>query len=942
MSASSSGGDPGRVSETIVFSPTRVDGSLDGSGEGEPSGFGKAGRVGRYVLLEVVGVGGMGVVCTAFDPKLDRKVALKLLRDHGAPGSRRATTGRARLVREAQALAKLSHPNIVTVHDVDYSADGKLYMAMEFVDGQTLAQWIERARPGWQEVLTCYAHAGDGLAAAHAAGITHRDFKPANVLIGKDQRVRVVDFGLAKQDGDEGTDGQAHAEGDDACAPLGDIMHVLSATSDLKLTQAGRIVGTPAYMAPEQRRGHEVGPATDQFGFAVALYEGLYGLLPFSSDNRYADARKGRIAEPAKDSQVPSWVYRVLCVALQPKPEMRYPTMDALLVALRSDPAKRRRQQFMWGSAGAGALIVAVGGWAAAGAWALQQAGVCKGSGQRIAQVWGPEQQQRVGDSLRRTQTAYADYTASRVVAALDVYAEQWASTRVRVCEATRLHEEQSEALMDVRMTCLDRRRGELSALVKVLADADSLVVERAVAAVHDVDPADSCATALPDPGTALPRAVHARRDAVAAQARVDEAKAQISAGRYEAALAAAQAGKLLADTAGHAASQARAAYYQGVALRGLNRDEEALEALDSAVFAAARAGDANLEARAWSTLAYVTGPKLRQMERARAMARAAAAATVRAGSPPELEAAVRTDTATVLLSTGAVREALVALDEALLNAVKVHGVGHPLTYNIVINLGVTHARLKQPRQAELYFRRALAEVEEGLGPAHPKIAMVAQNLGNLLADQGPTQSEAAADLLGRALRLRAARLGDEHPKVAELWVAMARLDRKREQFGAAKAKFERAVAVFRTAGRDHRAAQTLNNLGNLAIDQGDPLEARKQFKLSRQLIAGGDDKLLLARLDAFSCHASLNLQDYARAQLECEAAVAGFGAMTGGEARSDLADLHAMLALAVHGQGKREAFLALARQATPDRDLGAASKHERTVAELLARSTER
>ena len=267
--------------------------------------------VGRYMVLDLIGVGGMGVVCTAYDPKLDRKVAIKLLKERTSD-ERRNTMGRARLVREAQALAKLSHPNIITVHDVDTHED-RLFIAMEYVQGQTLADWLEAQSRPWREVLDVFGHAGAGLAAAHAAGVTHRDFKPSNVLIGEDGRVRVLDFGLAKTEGtaDDSQPIDMADESSDHDDPpsdpqlitgdpsTSDIMNVIGSSTDLKLTQAGRVVGTLAYMPPEQHLGEGVGPATDQFAFAVSIHEALYGELPFGeegSDEAFWRAAEGDIA----------------------------------------------------------------------------------------------------------------------------------------------------------------------------------------------------------------------------------------------------------------------------------------------------------------------------------------------------------------------------------------------------------------------------------------------------------------------------------------------------------------------------------------------------------------------------------------------------------------------------------------------------------------------
>src|SRR5690349_17448959 len=188
--------------------------------------------VGRFVVLQRLGEGGMGVVYTAYDPELDRKVAIKLLKS--------AEEGHARLLREAQAMARLQHPNVIAVHDVGTLPGNRVFVAMELVAGATLRGWLKAAPRAWREVIAIMRQAGVGLAAAHDAGLVHRDFKPDNVLVGDDGRVRVMDFGLARL----GAADPELSSGSHDTGPL-----------STPLTMAGTVVGTPAYMAPELFKG---------------------------------------------------------------------------------------------------------------------------------------------------------------------------------------------------------------------------------------------------------------------------------------------------------------------------------------------------------------------------------------------------------------------------------------------------------------------------------------------------------------------------------------------------------------------------------------------------------------------------------------------------------------------------------------------------------------
>ncbi|MBL8973219.1 MAG: protein kinase, partial [Myxococcales bacterium] len=289
-------------------------------------------RIGRYLVLEELGAGGMGVVYAAYDPELDRKVAIKLMYAESDRG--RARRNHAMLMREAQALAKLSHPNIVAIHDVGEYA-GQVFVAMEFVAGCTLRRWREAAPRGWAEVVAAFVQAGRGLMAAHAVGLVHRDVKPDNLLVGDDGRVRVADFGVARHNAPEDESQVTAQSGTRALA-----------------TVAGRgtTVGTPAYMAPEQHDNEGVGPHSDQFGFCVALYEALHGLRPFAGETSaglVAAIRGGVPRRAGTPTRLPPWLERAVLRGLAARPEDRWPSMQALLGELTQD-RDARRARWRW------------------------------------------------------------------------------------------------------------------------------------------------------------------------------------------------------------------------------------------------------------------------------------------------------------------------------------------------------------------------------------------------------------------------------------------------------------------------------------------------------------------------------------------------------------------------------------------------------------------
>jgi tRNA A-37 threonylcarbamoyl transferase component Bud32 len=274
-------------------------------------------RIGRYTLVKMIGQGGMGIVYAAEDTVLDRTVALKVLRSNPLSTSQGGREARTRLLREARAMAKVSHPNVVTVHDAG-EADGGVFIAMELVEGVTLSAWLRAADRSWREVLTAFLAAGRGLAAAHAAKVIHRDFKPQNVLVNKSSRIAVTDFGLA------------------VLPPHAVLPELNARASAIELTQPGILLGTPSYMSPEQLAGEKVDARTDQFSFAVALYEGLYKEKPFAGktiEELSENVARGvvRDVRSGAHANVPIALRRALVRALRPHPDERFPDMEALL-----------------------------------------------------------------------------------------------------------------------------------------------------------------------------------------------------------------------------------------------------------------------------------------------------------------------------------------------------------------------------------------------------------------------------------------------------------------------------------------------------------------------------------------------------------------------------------------------------------------------------------
>lgn len=337
-------------------------------GAQSPDGLPADMKIGRYQLLHCLGQGGMGAVYAAWDPQLSRQVALKLLHDDGAGGSSQAAhKARLRLQREAQAIARLSHPNVVAVYDVGHLGD-EVFVAMELVDGGTVRTWLAERRRSWREILEVFLAAGRGLQAAHAAGLVHRDFKPENVLVGHDGRVRVADFGLARTANTPSSSDEEDAPSLPVFMQGAQEAQGMQGPLALPLTRTGAVLGTPLYMAPEQFHGGTVDARTDQFSFCVALYRALYGVLPFGEGPLEVLAPRvmaGKLLPPPRKTAgsgpvsgpVPKWLTPILARGLKAIPEDRFPSMEALLAALDPRPRALRRRWALGGFAAALAFL---------------------------------------------------------------------------------------------------------------------------------------------------------------------------------------------------------------------------------------------------------------------------------------------------------------------------------------------------------------------------------------------------------------------------------------------------------------------------------------------------------------------------------------------------------------------------------------------------------
>jgi len=341
---------------------------------------------GRYRIRECVGFGSGGTVFKAWDPELDRIVALKVLR--AGPGG--TTQPAHRWTREAKVMAKVVHPNVVTVHDVGV-VDDNPFIATEFVEGSTLDRWLAGALRPWPAVLAVFVDAGRGLAAIHDCGLVHRDFKPHNVMVGDDRRVRVTDFGLARLLPELG-------ETEEETVAVEALQPDMLDETMMSRTRTGTVVGTPSYMSPEQWRGRPADARSDQFSFCVALYEALYGRRPFDGDSAVALAQsvcEGQ-ARPATGNGVPRWLAQAVVRGLARDPDDRFVDMRELLHALTEAP-RRARRRLTTAVLGLGFLGVAAIGYSAA---SLPDDACGRDDG-RLVGVWDPATRSAVHSASR-------------------------------------------------------------------------------------------------------------------------------------------------------------------------------------------------------------------------------------------------------------------------------------------------------------------------------------------------------------------------------------------------------------------------------------------------------------------------------------------------------------------------------------------------------------
>ena len=770
-------------------------------------------RIAHYVVEDVIGAGGMGVVYSARDEKLGRKVAIKVLRGGGSSVDDRL---RVRLEREAQAMAKLSHPNVITVYEAG-AADREIYIAMELVRGTTLRRWLKHPR-GWRDVVRTFVGAGRGLEAAHAVGLVHRDFKPDNVLIDTHGRVRVTDFGLARQ----------HAEPEPRRARTR-----RQRIKNVDLTTTGELLGTPQYMSPEQCKGEPAGPPSDQFSFCLALYEALYRHHPFASESLaelLLKVSSGNRAPPPRRVRLPRWLRAVVERGLRVNPEDRFPSMTALLGEL-----ERRRLDWRPFAAG-GVVVVATAGVIA---WRIDTrderavADGCAMAGAELAQLWSPVRKAEIEHAFAATKIQFAGQAWKTVSAQLDAHASQLASLEQRACRAR-------DPLREERAICVTERKRVFAGLLELFAHADRVVVEHAVDAAQTLDLRACTDHRALVPSAPLPATAKAKVEQ--ARGLISRAELDMSSGRFDQGMKLARSAIVAARASGYSPVLAASLTVGGRLQWYSGRMDDARMLFREAVTSSEVGNDDRARAQALTWLVQVVGTELADYSAGTELGDMARAALVRAGGDDNLEALLEFhlgmmalkrgdpeqglahqrkalkirlvtlgkdhgDVGHTRLQIGSCLHALGKLDAALAEeqqALQIiterYGASHPLAANALNEIGNVLVAKGELAHAIETYQKAIARLEASVGRVHPDVAIALSNLGAAMLSPADVPHAAVVEAvrhLREALSIEEKLFVRDHKEIAETLRNLGRAQLRLPDGKAAVAAFERALEIF-------------------------------------------------------------------------------------------------------------------------------------------------
>ncbi|MEM6990835.1 MAG: tetratricopeptide repeat protein [Myxococcota bacterium] len=809
-------------------------------------------HVGRYVLEEEIGRGGMGVVFAARDPRLDRRVAVKILRrrDRGARKD-------ARLRREARVLARLSHPNIVQVYDVG-SWDGRTFVTMALIEGVDLRTWVQRRARPWATVLSAFIDAGTGLAAAHRAGVIHRDFKLSNVMVTPTGQAVVLDFGLAFE---------WVAAAHDA-TPAGEPASYDGMPSDdqsrLTRTGAGVIMGTPPYMSPEQHVGEPVTAASDQYSFCIALYEALYGRRVFTGNlMELRDAKLAGLdaahAFPLLVPRLPRRIEQAIVRGLGPDPAARWPSMAELLAELAPTQRSHRR-----------AWIVAA---AAAGVTAIIVSQTpenrCTRVGAETTDRWRHDDRPAVAAAFSDRP---GDARLASVLERLDAWHGEWAAARKALC-ALRGDRPVDTNAWDRQLDCSERQRLEVAALVAALRTGSNQSLDRGVG--ERLDDPESCGQ---DASLSLgpPPPARSQLDAVAeVRTRLAQARAQAISGLPGAVRDAAATARA-AEAVGYGPLIAEAQYAVGAALWQKGRSDEASAAYEAAYLRAVEAGHNEVAAAAATALTELIGDVLQRPSEGVEWGEHAAAATHRHGDPPRLVVRLLSVTAYARQASGDdegaeadARRAIELVAEIADDAPEAGTRAHQALATVLLRAG-------RAKEAIAAARAGVTFATDHLDAAHRRHSIMWGTLGAALiyAEEWPE----ALEVVERSWALAQASASPESELRAGALTQLGLAHTGMAQLGEAEEAFNMALAIREHAvGTEHiRLVPTLNNLASVYQRQDRLDRAGEVYERAQRIIEsqGEVSARMVVTLLVNRCVIAFEQRDHAKARRLADAAM--------------------------------------------------------------------
>ncbi|EDM81713.1 serine/threonine kinase family protein [Plesiocystis pacifica SIR-1] len=807
--------------------------------------------IGRYVVVRTLGQGGMGTVFLAYDPELDRRVAVKLLR-----ASKARDTSRSRLMREAQAMARVSHPNVVAVHDVGTHGD-RVFITMEYIEGGTLQHWLRTRRP-WGEVVEMFAAAGRGLLAAHEAGLIHRDFKPENVLVTARGEVKVTDFGLVRsldESISQEQSGDAERRAPGAGEPPDEPSASQSSPLTTPLTRAGAVIGTPAYMSPEQFASEPVDPRADQWAFCAALHQGLYGQLPFSGDSMDAIRERvlaGKRDEPPRDRSIPAHVQAVLERGLRVERDARWSSMAELLDALLDDPRQRRRRWLAGGAvvASFGGAVLGAQLWAQAQARELERS--CTAEAAQIEASWDAARREELRVALV---VGEAEQTRGRLEAIwrraegeLDRWSEGHRQARRSACmvaAGSSSAGERSQAEAQAQIACLDRQLSTFAGTLEAFEAGGTLALVHAVEATTELPMPESCLerAGLESEGSLTGDGAASPEELRALTRRLAQAQTLNLATRYGEARSLV-VGALEGDTfdalyLAAPALRARTQHIAAVAAHGQANYDEAHKYYLEAFHTATEAAEDRSALLAVFGLIWLESDRA-HFDRAAEWAALGESLTQRLGGRAADYAQLYRRRGRMHQSRGAYAEAEADYRRALEAIEEAHGPEYLTNVTVLTMLAyVLREQGKLDGIPELY-ERALQLVALNLGEGHPRTAMIAFEQGKY--EQSLGHPDEARAYLEQSIAGLEQTFGPTHPLLFGAVNSLAMVDYDVGRLGVSRVGFARAIAMAAlTYGEaSPRLGQLIANAAVVSQDLGLHAEALEEYERGRALIEAG------------------------------------------------------------------------------------------------------